>query len=116
MLSGPGLSLLSRTRLRLGCAGSSGGASWRSLHGETLNAGNVRVADAHGHELLHVEQRWGLAWEHQVQNVFLAHHTFLRVVGGFYGGAHFVITVGVLCGCCSPGRRITASGAQCCSR
>jgi len=71
-------------------------AAGRSLHGETLNAGNVRVADAHGHELLHVEQRWGLAWEHQVQNVFLAHHTFLRVVGGFYGGAHFVITVGVL--------------------
>ncbi len=108
-LPGPGLSSSSGCRLRLGCAGSSGGASWRwlwsptavyaagrSLHGETLNAGNVRVADAHGHELLHVEQRWGLAWELQVQSVFLAHHAFLRVVGGFYVGAHFVITVGVL--------------------
>lgn len=68
----------------------------RSLHGLSLDADDVRIADAHGHALLHLEQRLGVAWEHSIQDVFLPHHTFLKLVGGFYGGAHFVITIGVL--------------------
>ncbi len=71
-------------------------AAGRSLHGQMLDADDVRIADAHGHQLLHLEQRWGVAWEHAVQVPFLAHHSFLKLMGGFYGGAHFVVTLGVL--------------------
>ena len=35
-------------------------------------------------------------WEKGLQHNLLPYKGFLQVVGGFYGGAHFVVTIGVL--------------------
>lgn len=91
-----GLRILWWRELLLALVGYAVYAAGRSLHGQMLDADDVRIADAHGHALLHLEQQWGVAWEHSIQSLFLPHHSLVKVMGGFYGGAHFTVTLAVL--------------------
>ena len=54
------------------------------------------VAYAHGHDVQRLESNLGLEFEHSVQQFFLHARSLLHVMGGFYGGAHFLVTFGVL--------------------
>ncbi|HEX6500184.1 MAG TPA: phosphatase PAP2 family protein [Micromonosporaceae bacterium] len=71
-------------------------AEARSLHGESLHAADATRAATHGHAVYGLEQRLHVDWEHAVQALFLGHPTTLRLIGGFYGSAHFLVTFGVL--------------------
>lgn len=71
-------------------------AEARSLHGESLHASDSLRAEAHGHAVYDLEQRLHANWENGVQSLFLSHPTVMRLIGGFYGSAHFLFTFGVL--------------------
>lgn len=71
-------------------------AGARNLHGGLLDATDTAAATGHARAILALERRLGLAWEQGFQAPFLAHPDLLRAVGGFYGGAHFGVTAGVL--------------------
>lgn len=68
----------------------------RSAHGHSLNAHDARVADRHGRAIFAFEKLIHLDWERGLQRNLLPYKGFLQVVGGFYGGGHFVVTIGVL--------------------
>lgn len=68
----------------------------RSAHGHSLNAADARVADRHGLAIFGFEKLTGVDWERGLQRNLLPYKGFLQVVGGFYGGGHFVVTIGVL--------------------
>jgi hypothetical protein len=68
----------------------------RSAHGHTLRARDTRIAARHGRDLFNFEKAIHLDWERGLQHNLLPYKGFLQVVGGFYGGAHFIVTIGVL--------------------
>ena len=68
----------------------------RSAHGHSLKAQDARVAARHGRAIFAFEKMIGLDWERGLQRNLLPYKGFLQVVGGFYGGGHFVVTLGVL--------------------
>ena len=68
----------------------------RSAHGHSLNAQDARVADRHGRAIFAFEKLIHLDWERGLQRNLLPYKGFLQVVGGFYGGGHFIVTIGVL--------------------
>jgi hypothetical protein len=70
-------------------------AKARDLHGHDANA-YKGLATRHGRELYNFERFIHIDWEKGLQNNLLKYKGFMQVVGGFYGGAHFVITIGVL--------------------
>lgn len=65
----------------------------RDIHGQ---AEDQSRAFANGHGLESAENATGLNFERSVQQFFLHCRWLLRAMGGFYGGAHFVVTFGVL--------------------
>ena len=70
-------------------------AQARETHG--ASASDYRqLAVRHGRDLFKFEKFLGLDWERGLQHNLLPYKGFLQVVGGFYGGAHFVVTIGVL--------------------
>ena len=70
-------------------------AEARTLHGKDANA-YKGTATRHGQDLFDFEKAIHIDWEKGLQHVLLPYKGFLQVVGGFYGGAHFIITIGVL--------------------
>jgi hypothetical protein len=68
----------------------------RSAHGHTLKARDTRIAARHGQDLFNFEKAIHFDWERGLQHNLLPYKGFLQVVGGFYGGAHFITTIGVL--------------------
>ena len=55
-----------------------------------------RLATRHGRDIFNFEKALHIDWEKGLQHNLLPYKGFLQVVGGFYGGAHFVVTIGVL--------------------
>jgi hypothetical protein len=70
-------------------------AEARTLHGKDPQA-YIGAATRHGQDLFDFEKAIHFDWEKGLQHVLLPYKGFLQVVGGFYGGAHFVVTIGVL--------------------
>jgi hypothetical protein len=70
-------------------------AEARTLHGADAKA-YKGLATRNGRSLFDFEKTIHIDWEKGLQHVLLPYKGFLQVVGGFYGGAHFVITIGVL--------------------
>ena len=70
-------------------------AEAREFHGYHPNAQKA-LAARHGKALLDFEKSIHIDWEKGLQHFLLPYKGFMQVVGGFYGGAHFVITIGVL--------------------
>jgi hypothetical protein len=70
-------------------------AEARTLHGDDAKA-YTGLATRHGQDLFDFEKAIHIDWEKGLQHALLPYKGFLQVVGGFYGGAHFVITIGVL--------------------
>jgi hypothetical protein len=68
----------------------------RSAHGHALNAKDDRVAARHGRAIYAFEQSIHIDWERGLQRNLLRYKGFLQVLGGFYGGGHFLVTIGVL--------------------
>ncbi len=68
----------------------------RSAHGRSLNAQDTRIADRHGRAIFTFEKAIHIDWERGLQRNLLAYKGFLQVLGGFYGGGHFLVTIGVL--------------------
>ncbi len=67
----------------------------RTLHGS--DSGSYKgLAKANGQALYDFERALGIDWEKGLQHNVLPYKGFMQVVGGFYGGAHFVVTIGVL--------------------
>ncbi|MHB8452491.1 MAG: phosphatase PAP2 family protein [Mycobacteriales bacterium] len=71
-------------------------AAIRDLHGRLTGVRQTAKAYADGRAVWHVERVLHIDIERAVQDFFLRHHTVLRVLGGFYGSAHFVLTGAVL--------------------
>ncbi len=70
-------------------------AQARETHG--ANAHDYKqLAAQNGRDLFNFEKVIGWDWERGLQRNLLPYKGFLQVVGGFYGGAHFVVTIGVL--------------------
>ena len=70
-------------------------AQTRETHG--ANASDYKaLAARHGRGLFNFEKYLGLDWERGLQHNLLPYKGFLQVVGGFYGGAHFAVTIGVM--------------------
>jgi hypothetical protein len=70
-------------------------AEARTLHGHDAKA-YKGLATRHGQDLFNFEKDIHIDWEKGLQHALLPYKGFLQVVGGFYGGAHFVVTIGVL--------------------
>jgi hypothetical protein len=70
-------------------------AEARTLHGKDAKA-YKGTATRHGQDLFDFEKAIHIDWEKGLQHLLLPYKGFLQVVGGFYGGAHFVVTIGVL--------------------
>ncbi len=70
-------------------------AQARELHGLHPKAQKA-LAARHGQDLFDFEKAIHVDWEKGLQHVFLPYKGFMQAVGGFYGGAHFAITIGVL--------------------
>ncbi len=70
-------------------------AEARELHGLHPSAQRA-LAARNGRGIFDFEKRLHLDWEKGLQHIFLPYKGFLQVIGGFYGGAHFVVTIGVL--------------------
>jgi PAP2 superfamily len=70
-------------------------AEARDLHGEDAKA-YKGIATRHGQDLFNFEKSIHIDWEKGLQHALLPYKGFLQVVGGFYGSAHFVVTIGVL--------------------
>jgi hypothetical protein len=68
-------------------------AQVRTLHGTSLTPADNRLAERNGRAIWDLERALHLDWEHAVQRVFLPHEWFVKLVGGFYGGAHFFVTL-----------------------
>jgi PAP2 superfamily len=79
----------------LGVVGYYVYAEARELHGLHPNAQKA-LATRHGKDLFNFEKWLHIDWEKGLQHNLLPYKGFLQVVGGFYGGAHFVVTIGVL--------------------
>ncbi len=54
------------------------------------------IATRHGKALFDFEKWIGIDWEKGLQHNVLPYKGFMQFVGGFYGAAHFLITIGVL--------------------
>ena len=67
----------------------------RTLHGSDAKS-YKGLAQANGQALYDFERAIGVDWEKGLQHSVLPYKGFMQVVGGFYGGAHFVVTIGVL--------------------
>jgi hypothetical protein len=70
-------------------------AEARDLHGSSAKS-YKHLAEQHGKDLFNFEKAIHIDWEKGLQHLVLPYKGFMQVVGGFYGGAHFVITIGVL--------------------
>lgn len=70
-------------------------AEARELHGLHPKAQRT-LATHNGKALFDFEKATHIDWEKGLQHVLLPYKGFLQVVGGFYGGAHFAVTIGVL--------------------
>jgi hypothetical protein len=70
-------------------------AQARELHGLHPKAQRA-LATHNGKAIFDFEKALHLDWEKGLQHLLLPDRGFLQVVGGFYGGAHFVVTIGVL--------------------
>jgi hypothetical protein len=70
-------------------------AEARELHGLHPKAQRT-LATHNGKALFDFEKAIHIDWEKGLQHLLLPDKGFLQVVGGFYGGAHFVVTIGVL--------------------
>lgn len=70
-------------------------AEARTLHGDDAKA-YKGLAMRHGQDLFNFEKTIHIDWEKGLQHNLLPYKGFLQVVGGFYGGAHFIVTIGVL--------------------
>jgi hypothetical protein len=81
--------------LLLAVAGYLVYAEARTLHGKDAKA-YKGLATRHGQDLFDFEKATHIDWEKGLQHVLLPYKGFLQVVGGFYGGAHFIVTIGVL--------------------
>jgi hypothetical protein len=70
----------------------------RGLHGHGAYGphGYRGLADRNGQALFDFEKAVGIDWEKGLQNNVLPYKGLMQAVGGFYGGAHFVVTIGVL--------------------
>ena len=64
----------------------------RDLHG-TASAAHASVARAHGLALARLEHLVHLDVEHSVQAQVLGHGGLVRALDGWYGGAHFAVTL-----------------------
>src|ERR1700742_1548448 len=79
----------------LGALGYYVYAEARELHG--LHPKSQRsIATQHGKDLFNFEKAIHIDWEKGLQHFLLPYKGFMQVVGGFYGGAHFAVTIGVL--------------------
>ena len=79
----------------LGAVGYYIYAEARELHG-LHPKGQRALATRNGKDLFNFEKWLHLDWEKGLQHNLLPYKGFLQVIGGFYGGAHFVVTIGVL--------------------
>jgi hypothetical protein len=70
-------------------------AEARDLHGSGA-ASYKHLAEQHGKDLFDFEKLIHIDWEKGLQSIVLPYKGFMQLVGGFYGGAHFVVTIGVL--------------------
>jgi hypothetical protein len=80
----------------LAVAGYAVYAFARSAHGLAINAKDDRIAARHGRAIYAFEQLIHIDWERGLQRNLLQYKGFLQVLGGFYGGGHFLVTIGVL--------------------
>ncbi len=71
-------------------------AKARTLHGHSLTQADSLRALHHGQSIYHFEKTIGIDWEKGLQNSLLSQHWLVKLLGGYYGGAHFVVTIGVL--------------------
>jgi hypothetical protein len=71
-------------------------AQARTLHGHSLTHRDSLRALHHGRSIFDLEKTLGLDWEKGLQHVLMSQHWLLEILGGYYGGAHFVVTIGVL--------------------
>ncbi len=62
----------------------------------TAPQGAKALAAQHGKDLFNFEKAIHVDWEKGLQHALLPYKGFMQVVGGFYGGAHFAVTIGVL--------------------
>lgn len=67
----------------------------RDRHG-AATAGALEVAQRHAGDVARLQSALHLPDERGVQEAVLPHEWFIRLMGGFYGTAHFVVTLGVL--------------------
>jgi PAP2 superfamily protein len=70
-------------------------AEARELHGLHPKAQKA-LAVHNGKDLFNFEKAIHVDWEKGLQHALLPYKGFMQVVGGFYGGAHFAVTIGVL--------------------
>ncbi len=70
-------------------------AEARELHGLHPKAQRA-LATHNGKAIFDFEKILHVDWEKGLQHVVLPYKGFMQAVGGFYGGAHFAITIGVL--------------------
>ncbi|HEV7208656.1 MAG TPA: phosphatase PAP2 family protein [Mycobacteriales bacterium] len=70
-------------------------AAVRDAHGAS-SASVEQLAFQHGRDVQHLERLLGVNVELPLQHALLHAPWMLRLLGGFYGSAHFVVTFGVL--------------------
>jgi hypothetical protein len=71
-------------------------AKARTLHGHSLTHRDSIRALHHGQDIFNFEKTIGIDWEKGLQNALLSQHWLVKILGGYYGGAHFIVTIGVL--------------------
>lgn len=71
-------------------------AQVRDLHGDGTER-HADVAKASGLGIASLEHRWHLGFEQALQAQVLPHSGLMRLLNGWYGGAHFAVTLFVLC-------------------
>lgn len=71
-------------------------AEVRDRHGEGTE-GHADLAHANGVAIAQLEHRWHLGFEQAVQSPVLPHPDLMRLLNGWYGGAHFAVTLFALC-------------------
>jgi membrane-associated phospholipid phosphatase len=71
-------------------------AGVRQLHGEDESLSAYERAVEHGRDVSAIQRLMHLPSEAAVQRPLLDNETFLIAIGGFYGAAHFLVTVGTL--------------------
>jgi membrane-associated phospholipid phosphatase len=71
-------------------------AKVRGIHGEDESPEAYARALSHGYQVADLQAWLRLPTEVDFQRPLLEHETFLIWVGGYYGAAHFIVTIGTL--------------------